>query len=151
MKIRRSYKIGIGILVVGIVLILIFGIKYPPEKLTATELSKIEKIKVNNGLIYNLTNEEIELWNNLEFDISTENYLGETPNFVIDLIGNESDFTAMYNESSGIVFFSFVPEIKYGFLNSPAPGGWIKPIYETQANDKLLELLRVKQGSNGYQ
>lgn len=144
MKIRTSYKIGIGILAVGIALILILGIKNPPEKLTATELSKIEKIKVNNGPTYELTDKEIDLWNNLEFDISTDNYPGETPDFVIDLIGNKSDFTAMYNKSSGIVFFSFVSEIKYGFLNSPAPGGWTKPIYETQANDQLLELLKIK-------
>src|SRR5690606_11421380 len=106
-----------------------------------TKLSKIEKIKVNNRQINELTDKEIEFWNNLEFDISTDNYPGETPDFVIDLIGNDSDFTAMYNESSGIVFFSFVSEIKYGFLNSPAPGGWTKPIYETKTNDQILELL----------
>lgn len=144
MKIRKSYKIRIGILTVGIALILILGSKNPPKKLTATKLSKIEKIKVNNRQIYELTEKEIEFWNNLEFDISTDNYPGETPDFVIDLIGNDSDFTAMYNESSGIVFFSFVSEIKYGFLNSPAPGGWTKPIYETKANDQLLELLKIK-------
>ena len=144
MKVRTLYKIGIGILVAGIVLILILGIKNPPEKLTATELSKIEKIKVSNGQTYKLTDKEIDLWNKLEFNISTDNYPGETPDFVIDLIGNKSDFTAMYNESSGIVFFSFESEIKYGFLNSPTPGGWTKPIYETQANDQILELLKIK-------
>ncbi len=144
MKIRTSYKIGIGILVIGIALLLIFGIKNPPKKLTATELSTVKKIRVNNGPIHILTENEIELWKNLEFVISKENYPGETPDFVIELMGNTSNFTAMYNEPSEIVFFSFVLEIKYGFLNSPSPGGWTQPIYKTQANEKILELLKIK-------
>jgi hypothetical protein len=142
-KIRTSYIIGIGIFVIGISLALRFGIKNPPEKLAAIELPTIEKIRVNKGPIHILTENEIELWKDLDFVISTENYPGETPDFIIDLIGNESNFTAMYNESSRIVFFSFVSEIQYGFLNSPPPGGWTKPLYETQADEKLLELLKV--------
>ena len=123
---------------------ILFGIKNPPEKLNAIDLSAIEKVIVNQGQSYILSDKERELWKSLNFTMSTDNYPGETPDYVIDLIGNESSFTAMYNESSEIVFFSFVSEIRYGFLNSPPPGGWTKPIYETQANERLLELLKVK-------
>tara|TARA_R110002124_G_C8558090_1_gene480081 strand:+ start:57 stop:491 length:435 start_codon:yes stop_codon:yes gene_type:complete len=144
MKIRTSYKIGIAIFVIGIAILLSVGIKNPPEKLNATELSAVEKVMVNNGSIHILTDKEIELWNSIRFDLTTENYPGETPGFVVKLLGKKANFSAMYNESSGIVFFSFVPEISYGIFNSPAPGGWTKPIYETQANDKLLELLKLK-------
>jgi hypothetical protein len=144
MKIRTSYKTGILVLVIGIALLLSIGIKNPPEKLSATELSAIEKISLNNGSIHILTNKEIEYWNSLTFNLATENYPGETPDFVIKLLGSKSNFSAIYNEGSGIVFFTFVPEISYGIFNSPAPGGWTKPIYETQANDKLLEFLKLK-------
>jgi hypothetical protein len=144
MKIRTSYKIGIAIFVIGIAILLSVGIKNPPEKLNATELSAVEKIMVNNDSIHILTDKEIELWNSLRFDLATESYPGETPDFVVKLIGNKANFSAMYNESSEIIFFSFVPEISYGIFNSPAPGGWTKPIYETQASDKLLELLKIK-------
>jgi hypothetical protein len=142
MKIKTSNKIGIAILVIGILLSI--GIKNPPKELNATELSDIEKISVNNGSIHIFTEQEIEYWNILKFNLTTENYPGETPDFVVKLFGNKANFSAIYNESSGIVFFSFVPEISYGVFNSPAPGGWTKPIYETQANDKLLELLKLK-------
>ncbi|WP_425077895.1 hypothetical protein [Psychroserpens sp. S379A] len=143
MKIKTPLKIGIGIVVIGIGLLMLLGIKIPPEKLKASDLSSIAKIKVNNDNVQNLTEKEIKLWKNLEFKISTENYPGETPDYIIDLIGNDSNFRAMYNESSGIIFFSFIPEIEYGFLNSPTPGGWTKPIYEIQASDELLSLLKV--------
>ena len=144
MKIRTSYKIGIAILAIGIAIFLSVGIKNPPKKLAATELSAIKKIRTSNGSIHILTDKEIQYWNSLKFNLATENYPGETPDFVVKLIGNKVNFTAMYNESNEIIFFSFVPEISYGIFNSPAPGGWTKPIYEIQANEKLLELLKLK-------
>lgn len=49
----------------------------------------------------------------------------------------------MYNKKNDIVFFSFVPEIKYGFLNSPSSGGWTKPLYQTKMTNELLELLKI--------
>lgn len=144
MKITKSHKIGIGILAIGIAILLFIGIKIPPKKLTGTELSTIEKIRVNNGQIHILTDKEIEFWKSVKFNMASENYPGETPDFVVDMTGNKANFRAMHNKSSGIVFFSFVSEIRYGFLNSPPPGGWTKPIYETKANKKLLDLLKIK-------
>lgn len=47
---RTSDKTGIGIIAVGITILLLIGIEDPPEKLNATELSIVEKIKVNNEI-----------------------------------------------------------------------------------------------------
>lgn len=141
---RLYHKIGIGI-IISISTMMYFGINNPPKRLLGSELSQIDKVSTGNGQIYYLKNEDIELWDSTEFNISTENYPGETPDYVIYLIGKTHEFTAMYNKDSEIIFFSFIPEIKYGLLNTPAPQGWNKPIYETKVSDKLLKMLRMNQ------
>jgi len=60
------------------------------------------------------------------------------------LKGEKNEFTAIYNRNERIVYYSFIPEIEYGYLNSPPPGGWIKPLYKTDATEVLLKLLKVK-------
>jgi hypothetical protein len=144
LKTRAPYKIGIGVFTVGVALLFLIGIKNPPKKLKAVELSLIETVTVNNDRTQTLTESEINYWRTLEFELAEKNYPGETPDFVIRLGGTNADFTAMYNVNGETVFFSFVSEVKYGFLNTPPPGGWTKPIYETQADKRLLELLKIE-------
>ena len=104
----------------------------------------INAVSVNNQDTINLTQKEVDFWSNLNFEIVTSEYPGETPDFVIDLMGENNSFTAIYNREESIVYFSFVPEIEYGFLNSPPPGGWLKPLYKTKTTNELLKLLKVQ-------
>ena len=120
------------------------GIETPPERLKSTTVSMIHSTSINNQKAAELTVEEEFFWKSLEFEIVRSEYPGETPDFVVDLVGEESEFSAIYNEGSDIVFFSFVPEVKYGFLNSPPPGGWTKPLYKTKATNELLNLLKIR-------
>jgi|SRR5690606_1435345 len=127
----------------GLSCILIFGIKIPPKHLKATELSMVHSVESDSTFV-KWSQKEFDYWNSLQFQIATKDYPGETPDYVIKLKGTESDFSAMYNKNDTIVFFSFSSEIKYGFLNTPPPGGWTQPLYKIKADEKILNLLRIK-------
>lgn len=141
---RNKYLIFIVAFLVVIFLAIPFGIKNPPEKLKATDISLIHSVTIYNGKTFQLTQTEIDYWRELEFNLANHNYPGETPDYHVKLSGVKSDFSAIYNQDSDVIFFSFIPEIEYGFLNSPPPGGWNRPLYTTHADEKLLKLLRIK-------
>ncbi|WP_027003081.1 hypothetical protein [Hugenholtzia roseola] len=143
MKLKTIYIIILFFLM-GIVVLIVVGYKVPPEQLKSTQVSSINSVSVNNQETIELTQQEIEYWNNLEFTLATTEYPGETPDYVVSLIGEKTEFITIYNKKNNIIFFSFVPEVKYGFLNSPPSGGWIKPLYKTKAINELLNLLKIK-------
>lgn len=151
-EIKNNYTIYIFTLTVFLTLLGV-GFKTPPNKLKSSDISKIHSVSVNNHEIVKLTIDELIYWQSLEFELASMEYPGETPDFVIDLLGEKNRFTAMYNVGDDIVFFSFVSEIKYGFFNSPPLGGWTKPLYKIRTTDKILNLLKIdlkknKQKSN---
>lgn len=129
--------------ITGLGLVLLMGIEKPPKMVSASDLPHFEKISINNGDTFLLTSKEIAYWKSLDFELTTEDYPGETPDYTLELLGADRQFTAIYNKNSSIVFFSFIPVYQYGFLNVPPPGGWTKPLYSTKANGQLLELLKI--------
>ncbi|MEM6765976.1 MAG: hypothetical protein AAF655_13655 [Bacteroidota bacterium] len=110
----------------------------------ATDLPPINYISPMRGDTVRLRTEEIAYWESLVFEIESERTPGATPDFVGKLIG-QKNFGVIYNWGSDIIWFSFVSEIRYGILNEPSPGGWIKPLYQTQATDSLKKLLRIHE------
>lgn len=142
---QKTYFILAGILFLGILLTCWFGFKNPPKTVYAKDLSGFDTIIVNNSQTHILSEEEILYWKSLKFTRSDENYPGETPDFVIKLTSTTVSFTAMYNYQSDVVFFSFIPEVAYGFFNSPPPGGWTLPIYETKVDKVLLDFLKIEK------
>ena len=150
MMILKNRYINIFLTLTVFLTLLVVGFKTPPNKLKSRDISKIHSISVNNHEIVKLTRDELIYWQSLEFELASMEYPGETPDFVIDLIGEKNRFTAMYNIGDDIVFFSFVSEIKYGFFNSPPLGGWTKPLYKIRTTDKILNLLKIdfKQNPN---
>lgn len=141
MRLKPKYILTLLIaLLTGITLFL--GIKIPPKKLKATDLPAIHSISPMRGDTIKLTSEEIAYWESLVFEIELERTPGATPDFLGKIIG-QKNFNVIYNWGSDIIWFSFVSEIRYGILNEPSPGGWTKPLYQTQANDSLKKLLRI--------
>ena len=117
--------------------------KRPPDKLRATDVSPVHSILVNGDSAVRLSQDEIDYWRGLEFEMAKDSP-GETPDFVTALISDRSEFIAIYNKDDNVVFLSFVPEIGYGLINSPPPGGWTQPLYTTAATEDLLKLLRAR-------
>lgn len=142
---QKTYLILAGILFLGILVTFWFGFKNPPKTVYAKDLSGFDTIIANNSQTHILSEEEILYWKSLKFTLSDGNYPGETPDFVIKLTSITVFFTAMYNHQSDVVFFSFIPEEAYGFFNSPPPGGWTLPIYETKADKALLDFLKIEK------
>jgi len=142
---QKTYFILAGILFLGILITLWFGFKNPPMMVYAKDLPRFDSISVNNSQTHILSEDEIEYWKSLKFTLSDVNNPGETPDYVIKLTNNTVSFTAMYNHESEVVIFSFIPEVTYGFFNSPPHGGWTLPIYETKADKALLDFLKIEK------
>jgi len=77
----------------GFAILLGIGLKSPPNRLKSTDISAIHAIAVNNRDTIQLTKNELGYWGNLDFEIVSSEYPGETPDFVIDLIGEKTSFT----------------------------------------------------------
>ncbi len=142
MKIKRVHIVTISILT-ALALLLVSGFKSPPDNLKSADISLINSISINKGAVIELTDVEIKYWKNLEFEI-TQDSPGNTPDVIIELLNKKGEFNAMYNKNDNVVYFSFVSEVKYGFLNLPPAGGWTKPLYKGKATDELLSLLKIK-------
>jgi hypothetical protein len=140
-------KLFLLIIIVAITIItLTEGFKTPPDEIYGFELNEFDKIKFRvNDSIIDLNSDEIEFWKTLTFKKAENEYPGETPDFNVNLVGLKTHYSAIYNHSSPIVFFSFLPDCKYGYFNAPPPGGWTKPLYYTNATDSLLKLLKYKK------
>lgn len=119
---QKTYFILSGILFLGMFITLWFGFKNPPKMVYAKDLSGFDSIIVNNSQTHILSEDEIEYWKSLTFTLSEGNYPGETPDYVIKFTNNTVSFTAMYNRESDVVFFSFIPEVTYGFSIVRLPG-----------------------------
>ena len=137
------FKFIIIVVLIGISTVIFIGFKTPPNELKSIDVSMIHSIS-KNQTVFKLTEDELVYWKNLKFEIVNSQYPGATPDHIINLIGDKSEFTALYNNESNIVYFSFVPEVKYGFLSNPAPGGWIKPLYKLNNSKEIMELLKIK-------
>jgi len=148
MKLRKGFKIVLISFLVGIGLVLWFGIKIPPKTLKSIELPIINSINVyalGQSMDYTLSESDLIFWKSLNFKIEKERYPGTTPDYLITLQGDDFKFLAMHNTGGDLVFFSFLPFISYGFLNSPPAGGWTGPLYAVKASDQLLQFLQVNK------
>ena len=143
MNVKRILFLIVAILIFGVAMVFIFGLRFPPEKLKASDLSAIKKVVVDNHESYTFSEEEIAYWESLTFTIVQDNYPGATPDFVTSIVSEQHNFSAIFNKNSNTIFLCFVPEIRYGFLNSRPAGGWQKPLYKVEANEQLLKLLRL--------
>ncbi len=141
MRVKQFIVIIITIL---ITMILFRGLKKPPMVLTSKDIPQITGVYTQDGSLINFSVDEVNYWNNLKFVISESEYPGETPDIIVHLAGENKKFTTIYNENDKNIFISFYPEITYGFLTKPAPGGWAKPLYKIEASDRNLSLLKIK-------
>ncbi len=121
------------------------GLKTPPKYLKATEISSIHSITSFDNDTIRLDEYDLKFWSNLEFEIAENNFPGETADQIIKLNTLKYNFSAIYFKHSKYLYFSFIPEIKFGFLKAPPPGGWIQPIYKTPINPDLLDFLRINR------
>ena len=122
-----------------------FGFRMPPEYIKAVELESIKKIKTFHGQLFNVNDEDLKIWHSLVFRKSTiDEYPGETPDYHIKLITDNAEYSAIYNKDSKFVFFSFFPNIRYGFFTEPPPGGWTQPLYVSKVDSDLLKLIRYR-------
>ena len=117
-------------------------VRFPPDVLPAEELQMIsQRFDFRSRDTTNIEDEYRRVWQRLIFKKTKTEYPGETPDHHVHLISEKGEHSAMYNHDESIVFFSFVPEIGYGWLNGPGPGGWTQPLYYAPVTDSLLQLI----------
>lgn len=143
---KKNIIIIAGSLVLSTVFFFYYtGFKTPPSIVYATDLKEIKAVKiVGSDSIIELKTKEIDFWKTLKFKKVNNEYPGETPDYWINLIGDKANYSVIYNNSSSIVFFQFLPDISYGLFNAPPPGGWQRPLYCTEVNDSILSLIKYK-------
>lgn len=88
MKLKISYIVIVAFLV-GVGSLLFFGYRLPPQQLKSNQISSLNSVSINNQEPIELSQKEMDYWNNLEFTIATTEYPGETPDFVVSLIGEK--------------------------------------------------------------
>jgi hypothetical protein len=118
------------------------GFRKPPETLTGSALKELVAVSDLQGNCDELNRHERAYWKTLKFTRAKHEYPGETPDYTAYLLKDNSRYAVIYNKGSEIVFFSFVPDIRYGWLKAPSPGGWKQPLYTAPATDSLLQLIR---------
>lgn len=142
MQKRKTIYI-IVLVILAIATTLFPGFTSPPKVVHAKDLPEIQSIRLNDKTLIKLNKEEKEYWKGLSFEIAKNETPGNTTDFVVELSTESTEFTAIYNKGEDYIFFSFYPEIKYSFLNTPAPGGWNKPLYKIKSDHRITKFLRI--------
>jgi len=122
-----------------------FGFQKPPNRITGVDLQEVHCVSDNDNVCYQLDEDDLLFWKSLEFSLAKDEYPGETPDYKAYLFNEDVRYTVLYNENSKFVFFCFAPDIKYGWFNSPSPGGWTQPLYVTSATKTLLQLIKYEK------